>query len=51
MKSDFYNCRYDLAMEQIDEAERRAHDDGRCPGAPACEWCLDEQEKNIVPSD
>lgn len=38
--------RYDIEVESIEQDERLAHDEYRCPGAPLCGDCLDEQEEN-----
>lgn len=38
-------CAYDLMCELIAEAEHQAHLEGRCPGAPVCVDCQDEQKE------
>ncbi len=32
-------------QEQIEMAEREAHEDGLCMGIPLCGYCLDEWEE------
>lgn len=44
IERDRWGCRADYEAEQIAEAERQAHDDGACEGAPMCLYCVDEQE-------
>lgn len=38
-------CAYDRMVELIAEAEHLAHVEERCPGAPVCGDCLDEQQE------
>lgn len=50
MKDDTHNCRHEAEQEVIDRERWEAHEDERCPGAPDCGYCLDEQAEIIAES-
>ena len=45
MREDVHRCQADREHELIGEAEKRAHDEGECKGAPRCDYCVLEQER------
>lgn len=36
--------KHEAEQEQIELAEREAHEDGVCNGIPFCSYCLDERD-------
>lgn len=45
MKHNRYGSHDDYCREIDDEAEKRAHDEDQCEGAPFCVYCQDELEE------